>query len=72
MYIITSLLETAISADQNREKMSGKAERTAKRSRRLSTDSDDQEEEYDWSDRRQRPETAGRPSSRGRAASGAK
>jgi len=52
--------------------MSGKAERVAKRSRRLSTDSDDQEEEYDWSDRRQRPETAGRPSSRGRATSGAK
>jgi hypothetical protein len=54
------------------KEMSGKAERAAKRSRRLSTDSEDQEEEYDWSDRRQRPETAGRPSSRGRAASGTK
>jgi len=53
------------------KKMSGKAERVVKRSRRLSTDSDDKEEEYDWSDRRQRPETAGRPSTRGRAASGA-
>lgn len=49
--------------------MSWKAERAAKRSRRLSTDSEDQEEEYDWSRRHQLAETAGEPPSRDRAVS---